>query len=122
MGGVNSLMSMPTLRSTHSKGSYWPVAIAIWGMFPSCWLRGRRVSSAGSAIEVQAVTFGIFTSRRQRPIWMTSGMLSPTGTFFRVNFPSGPVSTVISGEPDTGVPHRSQATPAGNGASGLLGT
>jgi hypothetical protein len=52
---------------------------------------------------------------------MTSGMLAPTGTLSRLNFPSGPVRVVTSGEPEAGAPHISQLTPALNGSTVPLG-
>ena len=39
--------------------------------------------------------------RRQRPIWMTRGMLFPTGTFESVNVPSNAVYVDVNGLPVT---------------------
>ena len=98
-----------------------PVAIAMSGMSPSARVRGKRVSSAPSGVSVQGATFGIFTCRRQRPIWITSGMSLPAGAFLSVNLPSGPVSAVTSGAPESW-PHRSHATPGVKGSTTPLGT
>jgi hypothetical protein len=49
-------------------------------------------------------------------------MESPTGTFYNVNVPSGPVRAAAIGDPDAGAPHCSQETPGEKGATGELGT
>jgi hypothetical protein len=91
---------MPILRSTHSSASTLPVTIAIRGMSPSVRLRGRRVSVVGSALSTHDATLLMVTWRRQRPIWITSGMLAPTGTSRSTKRPSGPVTALTTGEPD----------------------
>ncbi len=70
----------------------------------------------------QAATEGMTTCRRQRPIWITSGMLDPTGTFWSWKLPPASVTALTSGEPEAWAPHCSQATPGVNGATGALGT
>src|SRR5579883_464675 len=102
---LNSLGSMPALRSMHSSGSALPVTSAIWGMsawsywpssalYPSYLLRGRRsVHMVGSAavqlpvteLAAQAVTCESRSSRRHLPIWTTMGMFVPDGAFVSVN-------------------------------------
>ena len=105
LGAVNSVSSTPILRITHSSASTAPVENAMSGMSPSPLFLGKRVSVAATAVLVHDATLGIFTWRRQRPSWMTSGMLAPTGTFLSVNLPSTPVTALTSGEPDEGAPH-----------------
>jgi hypothetical protein len=65
---VNSLSSTPILRSTHSSASFSPVTNACFGISPSALFFGSRVSAAATAVVVQAVTVGMVTWRRQRPI------------------------------------------------------
>src|SRR6185437_7972372 len=66
---------------------------------PSLLFLGRRVSAAGAALSWQAVTVGSTTWRRQRPVWMTRGMLLPTGTFWSWSVPFGaytmPLTVVV---------------------------
>ena len=62
------------------------------------------------------------TWRRQRPSWMTSGMLVPTGMFVSVKVPSTPVTALTSGEPEACAPQLSQETPGVKGCTGALGT
>ena len=50
------------------------------GDVPLALVRGSRVSSAGSGGVGAGGHPGIVICRRQRPIWMTSGMSVPTGT------------------------------------------
>jgi len=57
-------------------------------------LRGRRVWSTVSGLSTQGCTV-ICTCRRQWPICTTRGMLLPTGAFFSVNLPSGPVVVLV---------------------------
>src|SRR6187401_973607 len=78
--GVNSSVSSPIFRSRQLSASEPPFAMAIFGMWPSALLRGRCVSDAAIGVSAHAATDGIVTARRHFPIWITSGMLSPTGT------------------------------------------
>jgi hypothetical protein len=71
-------------------------------MSPSDWFFGSRVSCGSvSAVSTHSFTSGTTTCRRHFPIWMTSGMSLPTGTFFSVNLPDASVSVVTTGEPVT---------------------
>ena len=54
---------------------------------------------------VQAATEGMTICRRQRPLWMTSGMLEPTGMFLMLNAPCVSVVALTSGEPEAAAPH-----------------
>ena len=99
-----------------------PVAMAVRGMSPSLLLRGRRVWSAVSTVFEQGATAGIVICRRQRPSWITSGMLVPAGMFSRVKVPSGAVCVSTSGLPETSPPHWLQVTPAGNAWTFAFGT
>ena len=111
---------MPILRSTHSSASTLPVTNAICGMSPSALVRGRRDWSGVSGLSTQGSVL-IEICRRQRPSWMTTGMLVPTGTLVSVNLPSGPVVAVTSGSPVRSEPHWSQATPRANAVTVPLG-
>jgi hypothetical protein len=122
LGKVNSALSTPILRSTHSSASTRPVEMAMRGMSPSVLLRGSRVISAGSGLSAQGVILGIFTCRRQRPTWITSGRLSATGTFLSRKLPSGPVAVITSGEPEETAAHMLQLTPGVKGSTVALGT
>ena len=103
---VNSLGSMPILRSTHSKGSHPPVVTAICGMSPSLCLAGNRITfGLDMGLSVQAFTWGMVSCLRHLPSWMTSGMFWPTGTFFSTKRPSEPVSAVTRGAPLASTPH-----------------
>ena len=53
---MNSLSTMPSLRSRHSSVSTSPVEMAVLGMSPSAELRGMRTVPAGSALFVQGLT------------------------------------------------------------------
>src|SRR5260370_20309480 len=116
---VNSAASTPIFRSTHSIASTLPVEIAVSGMFPSLLLRGmfRRPT----AVVVHAGTLKE-NWRRQRPSWMTTGMLLPTGTLVSVKVPSYFVVTVTSGLPETSAPHWLHCTPALKGVRAAFGT
>src|SRR5262245_43065139 len=59
LGSVNSLSSIPSLRSRHSSGSAPPVLSAIRGKSPSDLFRGKRVSDASAiGLSTQASTLG----------------------------------------------------------------
>ena len=90
-------------------------------MSPSALVLGKRVSDAATAVLVQAVTVGITTCRRHRPIWITRGMFAPTGMLVSVKLPSAPVVVLTSGEPDA-MRQLSHETPAVKAATGALGT
>ena len=93
---------MPTLGSMQPSWSHPPVVSAMRGMSPSDCFFGRRVSSGSvSAVSAHSFTSGIATWRRHLPIWMTSGMSLPIGTFCSVNFPVASVSAVTTGAPVT---------------------
>ena len=99
---VNSFSSIPTERSRHSTASEPPVAIAISGMSPSLLLRGRRVWFLSvSAVDAQAGTLATVIWRRHLPVWMTSGMFAPDGTFFSEKRPCASVSATAIGWPVT---------------------
>ena len=78
-GCVNSAWSTPILRSTHSSASTLPVETAVNGMFAaeagfeSVLLRGMWMSPTAVVAHAGTLTC---TSRRQRPSWMTTGMLA----------------------------------------------
>ncbi len=88
-------------------------------MFPSLWLRGRL--SVPTDVDAQAGTLNR-NWRRQRPSWMTTGMLVPAGTLASVNVPSKFVYVDTSGEPDTSAPHWRHDAPGVKTWSGALGT
>src|ERR1019366_6825773 len=71
----------------HASSSHAPVTMAIWGMSPSLWLRGRRLSDAGTTAFAQSVV-STRTSRRHLPSSTTSGTPEPEGTPNSVNRPS----------------------------------
>src|SRR5258708_36912840 len=97
---VNSCSATPIFRSTHSIGSYDPVEMAVNGMSPSADVEGK-FRSCGSAFCAHAVVIGKWYRRRQRPSWITTGMVSDafllTGTFSSVNLPLKPVAAVSTG-------------------------
>ncbi len=66
-------------------------------------------------------TLGMVIWRRHLPIWMTTGMSLPTGTFSSLNEPEGSVMTLTRGSPET-FPQRSQEAPVTMGATGAFGT
>src|SRR5262245_2082173 len=70
--------------------------------------RSSDLCSGVSARVWQGFTSGMTICRRQRPIWMTSGMLVPDGTFLRVNLPSAPLRMLTSGEPEMADSQRSE--------------
>src|ERR1700722_1762595 len=125
---------MPILRITHSSESTEPVENAILGMSPVAlpagheafpvWQLGMLVSVAATAVFTQAATLGMTICRRQRPFWMTRGMLVPTGMLVRVNDPSTAVAVLTSGEPVTSEPQLQwgTATPSTKGCTAELGT
>src|ERR1700754_2616453 len=117
-GLVNSVSAMPTLRRTHSTWSALPVATAMCGMSPSDLFLGIRASKV---VLVHEAVPGTVSWRRQRPAWMTTGMLLPTGTLIRGKVPSGAVMAHTRGEPDGGWPGTGQETPAVKGLTGALG-
>ena len=57
--------------------------------------------------------------RRHRPVWMTRGMLVPTGMSVIVKLPLTSVIALTSGDPETLQP---QCTPGGIGCVTALGT
>lgn len=74
-------------------------------------------------MSVQAATFGMTNCRRQRPFWITSGMLAPIGTLVRVNAPFSAVVALTSGEPEKlALQLLSHATPGAKGATAAPGT
>ena len=81
--------------------------------------------SAATAVSAQAATVLIVTSRRQRPTWMTSGMLLPTGTSAlelpSVKCPAVSVLVRTTGEPDSAIAQVSQAGPSVYCASAAFG-
>ena len=87
-----------------------PVEKAVSGMSPSPWLCGMTNVDAGIAVVVHD---GMLTlkMRRQRPSWMTTGMLLPAGTFVSVKVPLNAVVVSTSGLPVTSAPHWLHATP-----------
>ena len=68
------------------------------------------------------LTVGMTTWRRQRPDWMTSGMLVPTGTLSMWKVPFAAVMVPTSGEPPGAAPGVGQLTPGVNAGTGALGT
>ena len=70
----------------------------------------------------QALTIGSVICRRHFPVWMTTGMFVPTGTFCIVKFPDASDSALATGWPDAMVPHLSQVTPSTIGSSAAFGT
>src|ERR1700733_11388132 len=92
------------------------------GMWPCVWFLGGLVIETGCGLSTHLATFAIVTCRRQRPVWMTSGMLAPTGAFFSENFPSGPVVVEMSGDPETSAVQLSHETPGVNAFTGAFGT
>jgi hypothetical protein len=86
----------------------------------SVWLRGRRVSSGASTLFTHGLILTV-TSRRQRPVWMTSGIAGPVGGLLRVNLPLTPVTAVMIGLPDWAAPQVSQATGGVNGCTVVAG-
>ena len=82
----------------------------------------RRVSVEPATLSWQAVTVGIVTWRRQRPVWMTSGMFEPTGMFVIWKWPEVSVAALTSGEPLTLAEQVSHATPGANAVTVPFGT
>ena len=122
-GLVNSESAMPIRRMRHSRLSALPRVIAILGRCPSDWFLGRRnVSVPEKTLSWQALTIGSVTWRRHFPVWMTTGMFVPTGTFCIVKFPAASDSALATGWPDAMVPHLSQVTPSTIGSSAAFGT
>ena len=85
---------------------HWPVDKAIKGIasIGSCSAsrRGKRVCvEVNSILPAQASIWGIVTSRRHFPSWMTSGILSPAGTPVTLNEPSTPEGKIANGGPCT---------------------
>ncbi len=81
--------------------------MAVSGMSPSADVDGRFRSP--DSFCAQAVAMEIWNSRRHRPSWMTTGILSVllalTGTPLSVNVPSKFVVVETSGSPVTSAPH-----------------
>ncbi len=114
---------MPIFRSRHSNGSALPVEIAISGMSPSVWLRGRRVRFGSTSAWVwHGSIAGSVTCRRHFPTCTTSGMFCPVGMLLSLKLPSEPVTVIATASPETGAPHLSQLTPCAIGAGVLFGT
>src|SRR4051794_23758910 len=120
--GVNSAVSMPIFLSRQLSASEPPFAIAIFGMCPSLLLRGRCVSDASMGVSAQAATDGTVTARRHLPIWITSGMLSPTGMCSSEKRPAASVSAAAMGRPEYGDAQVSHDAPDEISASGSFGT
>src|SRR5688500_7710086 len=122
-GFVNSESATPILRSTHSSASTRPVAIAKCGMFPSLLLVGSRVPFGpvpGSGVSTHEGRLLIVICRRQRPSWITSGMLLPAGMFASLKVPFAAVVVETSGDPDACAPQLSQlplVIPVGSAAT-----
>ena len=72
-------------------------------MFPSLWVFGSLVRDAEIAVLTHNATDGTVICRLHRPIWMTTGMLVPTGGLVRVKLPSEAevVLTIAMPERDT---------------------
>src|SRR5262245_54974390 len=108
---VNSASSTPIFLSRQFSASEPPFAIAMRGMWPSPRLRGRCVSAASTGVSAHAATDGIVTARRHFPIWITSGMLSPTGTCSTEKCPAESVSAAAIGRPEYGDEQVSHVAP-----------
>ena len=119
---VNSAVSTPIFLSRQFSASDPPFAIAIRGMCPSLRLRGRCVSDASTGVSAHAATDGMVTARRHFPIWITRGMLSPTGTCSTEKRPAESVSAAAIGRPEYGDAHVSHVAPVVMSASGSFGT
>ena len=119
---VNSAVSTPILRSRQLSASEPPLAMANFGMWPSLLLRGSRVSAGATGVSVHAATDGMVTARRHLPIWMTSGMLSPTGMCSIEKLPCESVSATAIGRPEYSDEQVSHDAPLAMSASGSLGT
>jgi hypothetical protein len=79
------------------------------------WRVGRLVSVRGTEVEVQDVTLGTVTTRRQWPSCITRGMFRPEGTPVRLKVPSGPEVVETSGVPEISQEHAFPfATPSTN--------
>src|SRR5579859_6630795 len=97
--GVYSEASTPMRESRHSSVSKPPVEMAMLGMSPSVWFRGKVSDLSGWGLSAQAVTLGRMTCFLQRPTWITSGTFAPSGTFSSVKLPVASVSAVAIGSP-----------------------
>ncbi len=118
-----SLSSMPSLRKRQNSGSAEPVVSAMRGRLPSAMLLGSRVTCGSvSGLSTHSATVGMVIWRRHLPVWITSGMLSPTGTFSRTKLPSVPLSALTSGSPLKVASQVSQVSVSGTGDSAALGT
>src|SRR5664280_1456309 len=110
--------SIPIFRNTHSIASTWPVDSAINGMasmvLDIACRDGSCVSVVATAVVAHEVTAGTIIRRRQRPSWITSGMLVPAGTLVSVNEPSTPVVVCTRGVPDTSHAQPLEDTPSTN--------
>ena len=58
------------------------------------------MSLNGTTLSMQGVTVRTFTCFRHFPIWMTSGMSEPAGTFESVNFPVALLTAAAIGPPE----------------------
>src|SRR5579864_7273364 len=112
LSGVNSALSTPIFKRTHSSGSTEPVETAVSGMSPSLLLRGRFRSPSGVDIHEGTLTVN---TRRHRPSWTTTGTAVPEGTFASVKVPSKSVYVDTSGLPETSAPHCRHEAPAEKG-------
>ena len=104
-----SALSTPMRLRRHSSESAPPVAIAMFGMSPSMWFRGRR-STFGAAMPAAAafaslswhlLTFGSVYCMRHFPTCTTSGMFDPSGTPVSVNLPAASVTVFAIGFPES---------------------
>jgi hypothetical protein len=73
-------------------------------------------------VSAQETVLGMVTWRRHLPIWITSGMLLPVGTFSSLKRPWVSVSAVVIGSPDGTASHCTQLAPSGTGSSWAFGT
>jgi hypothetical protein len=71
---------------------------------------------------VQGSTRGSVTWRRHLPTCITSGMLSPVGTFSSVKRPAVSVMPATTGLPETLASQVLQLAPSTKASSGALGT
>ena len=97
--------------------------MATRGMSPSRWFRGIRVWSDGRAVFCgTAGTVGMVIWRRQRPSWITRGMLVPEGTFVEGEPPVGWRSAVVTrGSPEGGAHRRRRRRPSSEGRERAVG-
>src|SRR5689334_7029824 len=97
--------------------------MAIFGMWPSACVRGRRVKSLlVIAVSAQEATLGIVYSRRHLPTWMTSGMFDPVGTRVSRMRPCVSVSVDVIGSPEALTLQRPHEAPVGSSSRGAFGT